>query len=249
MKQNVYDNQFGNEYDKMRFDNKGFTANDLIEIPNFRKMMPKVKNKTILDLGCGYGEEELFYSKDAKYILGTDISEHMIDYALKNNKADNIDYQVLAMEDLELLNKKFDIVISSLAFHYIKDFDNLIKKIYNILNEDGYLIFSQEHPLVTSIIYTDKMLCSNIELDKKKYYLISDYNNIGLRDNKWMGEVVIKYHRNFSTIINTLINNGFEIDEILEPVASEEAIKKVPKYANQFDRPYFLMIRAKKRLD
>ena len=39
MKQNIYDNEtFNKEYDKMRNDNKGMSANDVIEIPIFRKL-------------------------------------------------------------------------------------------------------------------------------------------------------------------------------------------------------------------
>ena len=43
-----------------------------------------------------------------------------------------------------------------------------------------------------------------------------------------------------------LIKSGFSIEEIEEPVASEEAIIKNPKYINQLDRPFFLIIKAKK---
>ena len=54
------------------------------------------------------------------------------------------------------------------------------------------------------------------------------------------------YHRNIETIINTLIDNGFIIDKILEPKPSKEAIEKNPKYVNQYDRPFFLFVRVKK---
>ena len=63
---------------------------------------------------------------------------------------------------------------------------------------------------------------------------------------EWNGVMVKKYHRNFSSLINGLVNSGFKIDEILEPIPDEEAIKIIPKYINQYDRPYFLFIRAKK---
>lgn len=46
MKQNIYDNQsFASEYDKMRKEKKNCNANDLIEIPNFRKLVPDVSRK------------------------------------------------------------------------------------------------------------------------------------------------------------------------------------------------------------
>lgn len=83
MKQNIYDNEkFFNQYEELRNEQKDKNANDLIEIPNFRKLMPNVANKSILDLGCGYGEDDKFYKEQgAKYVLGIDISEKMIEKA------------------------------------------------------------------------------------------------------------------------------------------------------------------------
>ena len=41
MRQNIYDNEsFAMQYDKMRKEQKGYNANDLIEIPNFRNLIP-----------------------------------------------------------------------------------------------------------------------------------------------------------------------------------------------------------------
>ena len=54
MKQNIYDDEkFFNQYEELRNEQKDKNANDLIEIPNFRRLMPEVTNKSILDLGCG----------------------------------------------------------------------------------------------------------------------------------------------------------------------------------------------------
>ncbi len=46
MKQNIYDNPtFFKGYNDMRNDKKGTSANDLIEIPTIRKMLPDLNNK------------------------------------------------------------------------------------------------------------------------------------------------------------------------------------------------------------
>ena len=76
--------------------------------------------------------------------------------------------------------------------------------------------------------------------------MLADYNRNGLRKILWNGEEVHKYHRNFSEIINGLIETGFKIDEILEPTPTEDIIKKVPKYIHQYDRPYFIFIKVHK---
>ena len=248
MKQNVYDNKtFSVAYDKMRKDDKGRNANDLVEIPNFRKLIPNVKEKKILDLGCGYGENDK-YCRDlgAKEILGIDISEHMIKIAEKNNTDENIKYKVMAMEDISKIKEKFDIVISSLAFHYVKDYEKLIKDIYKVLKDNGILIFSIDHPLRIASKFEPWMKKNYTEINGKWFLLVSDYNREGIREKEWNGVMVKKYHRNFSSLINGLVNSGFKIDKILEPIPDEESIKIIPKYINQYDRPYFLFIRAKK---
>ena len=209
MKQNVYDNKtFSVAYDKMRKDDKGRNANDLVEIPNFRKLIPNVKEKKILDLGCGYGENDK-YCRDlgAKEILGIDISEHMIKIAEKNNADENIKYKVMAMEDISKIKEKFDIVISSLAFHYVKDYEKLIKDIYNLLNDNGILIFSIDHPLRIASKFEPWMKKNYTEINGKWFLLVSDYNREGIREKEWNGVMVKKYHRNFSSLINGLVNN------------------------------------------
>lgn len=104
MKQNIYDDkEFFKKYDELRIEKRGLNANDLIEIPAFRNIMPDVTGKKILDLGCGYGENYKYYKElGAKSILGLDISTHMIEIANKYNKLSDIDYKVMAMEKIYL---------------------------------------------------------------------------------------------------------------------------------------------------
>ena len=173
--------------------------------------------------------------------MGIDISEHMLKIAMNNNKDKGISYKLMAMEDIGKLEEKFDVVISSLAIHYVKNYDKLIKDIYDLLNEDGILIFSIDHPLRIANKFEPWMEKNYTEINGKWFLLVSDYNREGIREKEWNGVMVKKYHRNFSSLIN-----GLKIDEILEPIPDEEAIKIIPKYINQYDRPYFLFIRAKK---
>ena len=206
MKQNIYDNSnFFKEYNNMRNEKKGTSANDLIEIPTIRKMLPDLTNKTVLE------------------------------------------FDILAIEDISKINKKFDLIISSLAIHYVADLEKALKDIYNLLNTNGYFIFSQEHPIGTGTILSAE--CSgkdNIKIGDKNYFLVSDYNINGKRIVDWNNCNVVKYHRNFSYIINTIIKCNFKIVEILEPIPNEEILNIKPKYKNQFDKPYFLFIKVVK---
>ncbi len=244
--QNIYDNkEFFDDYINMR--NKEINANNLIEKPIFQSLLPSFKDKKILDLGCGFGDLCKFAENDgARKVVGIDISKNMIDKAKKINYGEKISYLNLPMEKINEINEKFDFVLSSLAFHYVENFDKLIKNIKNLLVPNGYLIFSQEHPVATAFIPPkNKKIDSKIDIENKRYYLLSDYNNNGKRSIHWNIDGVVKYHRNFTTIINTLSENNFIIEKLVESYADEEAIKLEPKYKYQNDRPYFLFIKAK----
>lgn len=247
--QNIYDNEtFFKVYDGMRKEKKGVSANDLIEIPTIRKIIPDLTGKRVLELGCGYGENSSYFlDSGATYVLGTDISNNMINIAKNSNIDERVNFKVLAMENISDIKEKFDLVISSLAIHYVSDFDKLCHDVYHLLNDNGYFIFSQEHPIGTGTKLNRE--CNgkdDIDLGDKKYYLVSDYNRNGKRIVDWNNCKVVKYHRNFSYIINTLIKY-FEIDEFIEPNPNDEVIQIKPKYKNQYDKPYFLFVKVHKK--
>lgn len=246
--QNIYDNKkFFDDYVSMR--NGKINANDLIERPMFKSLLPKLNGKKILDLGCGFGDLcSYMVSNGATKVVGLDISKRMIELANQKNSNKVIQYIVKPMEKLSDIKEQFDIVTSSLAFHYVENFDKLISDIAKLLKPNGRLIFSEEHPLATCFVPPENnpKLDHKIDFDGKRYYLISDYNNMGKRILKWNVDGVIKYHRNFSEIANTLIKNGFEIERVEESRANESVIEKEPKFAYQNDRPYFIFFVARK---
>ena len=244
---NVYDNSvFFEEYQSMRT-NK-INANNLIEIPIMKEMLPDLKDKTILDLGCGAGDmDKYFIEMGAKQVLATDISTNMINIANTVNGNKKIEFKVLKMEDLEIINQKFDIVYSSLAFHYIEDFNKLLKNIHNLLNPNGILIFSQESPINMATSKTEDNKQNKIEINGKQYHLLSGYCQEGERQVWWNDTLVTKYHRTYATLVNSLIKNNFEIIEIKDSYASDEAVALCPKYIHQIDKPYFTFIKATKK--
>jgi ubiquinone/menaquinone biosynthesis C-methylase UbiE len=245
--QNIYDeSSFFNEYQTMR--NKKINANELIEIPTIKSMLPNLKGKTVLDLGCGAGAMSQYFAKcGAKSVLGLDISSNMIGIAKSENTHKNVSFVELPMEDISSINKKFDVVFSSLAFHYIEDFDKLMKDIHKLLKSKGTLVFSQEHPLNTATILTSNEMENYVFIDGKRYYLLSDYNNVSKREVHWNGQNVTKHHRNFSSILNSFVRAGFELEEIQEPMPSKEALSLVEKYKYQKDKPYFVFFRLRKK--
>ena len=244
MEQNIYDNDdFFNGYQELR---NGISANDLIEIPQLFQLIGDVTDKEILDLGCGAGgHDRKLIEKGASKVLGIDISSKMLELARNNTNDSRIEYKLMSMNDIDKIDKKFDLVVSSLAIHYIEDYNSLCKKVFNLLKDGGEFVFSHGHPMETAIILND-IEKRYVIINDKKYFLLSDYNNEGKRSNYWMVDGVITYHRNMSHLVNGLIDAGFTIERLNESYATDEAIKLKPKYAEQKDHSYYVYIKAKK---
>lgn len=243
--QNVYDNKiFFEGYKKIRKQKNNY--NSLQEQPAIKSLLPDLKGKKVLDLGCGYGENcSYFIEIGAKNVIGVDISKKMLEVAQKENTHINIEYLEKNMDDIGEIQEKFDIVYSSLALHYIKDFKKLLININNLLNEGGLFIYSQEHPLTTA--HEKGKRWTRDENGKAIYYNLANYMKSGKREVTWFIDGVIKYHRTFSQIINTLNECGLKIEKMLEPLPSEEDIRFIPEMIKEIHKPNFLIIRAEKR--
>ena len=244
--QNIYDNEmFFDGYKHLRETDANY--NDQLEQPAMAELIPDISGKSVLDLGCGFGHNCIdFVKRGAKGVVGIDISEKMLDTAKKESADEKIKYINMSMNDIGGLKEKFDLVYSSLAFHYVEDFNRLAENIYSLLNDGGYLLFSQEHPFVTATLGGHKHYNKD---DSGNYtsFTFSNYGQPGKRDTFWYVDGVEKYHRRFSDIITALCRAGFIIDTVCEPVPSKKANEKVPFiFEKEQIKPTFLIVKARK---
>ncbi|MCR5107371.1 MAG: class I SAM-dependent methyltransferase [Lachnospiraceae bacterium] len=244
--QNIYDNDdFYSNFKENREDKINF--NDIIEAPIITGMMPDLSGKKVLDIGCGMGQHAKQYAgMGASSVLGIDISDKMLAFAKENNSAGNITYRKLAFEQLEKLEGRFDVITSSLAFDYVQDFAGLMKKIYDLLDRGGKLVYSMSHPISTAYdgVY-DRY--TRTESGERLYANLHNYNVEGLRRIKWVVDGYELYHRKVSTLINDMIKAGFVIEECQEAEVSKEMIEKYPdKFGGIMHHPDFIFFRCRK---
>lgn len=243
-KQNIFDNEiFFDGYKRIR--ENAVNANILFEIPALLSMMPDLTGKRVLDLGCGFGEHcKMFVERGAAKVVGVDISRKMLEIAQQENSDPKITYLNMAMEDIGQLKESFDIVISSLAFHYVEDFPGVVKNIYSLLDTNGVFLFSQEHPMVTC--HSGGNRWTRDENGEKIHVNISNYGIEGLRESTWFVDHVKVYHRTFSSIVNTLIETGFTIEKMIEPLPTKELLQSYPDYRDLLHKPDFLLLKVGK---
>ena len=243
MKENKYDDEvFFQKYSQMLRSQKGLQGAG--EWSELRKILPAFQGKSVLDLGCGYGWHCRYAAEhNAAKVLGTDISEKMLSTARRINAAPQIEYRRAAMEDLQFVAGTFDVVLSSLAFHYVKDFAPLVANIFDWLRPDGSFVFSVEHPVFTSYGTQDWYYDQD---GKILHFPVDNYYYEGQREAIFLGEKVIKYHRTLTSYLNTLLCSGFVLEHVIEPQPPAEMLH-LAGMKDEMRRPMMLLVSARKK--
>lgn len=198
----------------------------------------------MLDLGCGFGWHCIYaMEQGAKSVVGVDISEKMLQVAREKTSYPEVEYLCGAMEDVSFPEGGFDIVLSSLALHYIASFEDVVKKVEGLLAPGGQFVFSAEHPVFTAAGSQD---WDYDESGNIRHFPVDNYYYEGKRTAHFLGEDVVKYHRTMTTYLNTLLKYGFQIREIVEPQPPAHLIETVPGMRDEMRRPMMLIVSAQK---
>lgn len=245
MEQNIFDEQrFFDGYKEIRA--REVNYNNSIEQPAMNGLLPDLNGKTVLDMGCGYGLNCVdFIRRGAKNVVGIDISEKMLETAKRESADPRVEYIHMSITEISSLDMKFDLAYSSLAFHYVEDFKKLMTDIYGLLNNEGTLLFSQEHPIKTASPLLEGF---NFDSDGKKVsYTFADYSESGPRKNRWLDTDYVKYHRTIGKLFTDIALAGFVIQEVCEPLPIPGAVEKRPSMAGEYVVPNFLIVKAMKK--
>ncbi|HVI43707.1 MAG TPA: class I SAM-dependent methyltransferase [Chitinophaga sp.] len=243
MKENKYDDPaFFYTYSKMPRSVDGLHAAGEWSI--LRAMLPVLEGKTVLDLGCGFGWHCRYAREQgAGRVTGVDLSEKMLQRARAATSDAAIEYCRMAIEDIDFSSSEFDVVFSSLALHYVERFDVVCRKVYHCLKSGGTFVISVEHPVFTARAEQDWYYDTT---GNRLHWPLDHYQEEGLRNTRFLGSDVIKYHRTLSTWINAIIDAGFTIRRIEEPGPSPEVLARYPEMKDESRRPIFLLIAADK---
>lgn len=245
MKENKYDDAaFFAQYSQMERSTSGLDSAG--EWYALRQLLPDMQGKRLLDLGCGFGWHCRYAaSQGAAQVVGTDISQRMLDRAQQINALPAIAYQRVAMEDIALADASFDIVLSSLALHYVADFDAVCANVWRLLSPGGTFVFSVEHPIFTAQGKQDWVYGED---GRPLYWPVDRYFDVGLRRATFLGETVTKYHRTQAAYLQALLSAGFALDAFVEPEPDPRLLALHPEYADELRRPMFAIFRATKRV-
>jgi 2-polyprenyl-3-methyl-5-hydroxy-6-metoxy-1,4-benzoquinol methylase len=242
--QNIYDDpRFFAGYSALERFGAGWPQ--AMEHDDLLALLPPVAGRRALDLGCGAGQlAHHLAASGAAEVVGVDVSERMLDVARTESAHPRVTYRREAMERLAFDPARFDLVVSSLALHYVDDYTGLIARIAGWLASGGVLVYSIEHP-----IYTGRLPGEGWVLDaagRRIGWSLDRYADEGTREETWFVSGVRKVHRTLATLINGLVDAGLVVERLVEPAPSERWLHDHPQWADERRRPIFLMVRARK---
>ncbi|MBO9193440.1 class I SAM-dependent methyltransferase [Rhizobium sp. 16-449-1b] len=229
-------------YEAMR--QRAGRLNEVVEEPAVLSLLPDVAGADVADLGCGAGAMgRKLVALGAASVLGIDSSQRMLEQAKQHGPAlKQLAFKQQSLEDLQLPELGFDVILSSLALHYVGNFERLVDIIYRALKPKGCLIFSVEHPIVTC--HTREWITGDDGV--RQAWPVDRYGEEGHRDARWLELTVPREHRTVASYINGLLDAGFSITRLLEPMPDQADIDRWPRLADQRRRPPFLVVRADK---
>lgn len=230
--QNVYDDpRFFAGYSTMERFGAGWER--AMERPFFLRLLPEAGGRRVVDLGCGAGQLAKYLAEQgAASVVGVDVSEKMLEVARRDWAHPRVTHRREAMETVDFPAGSVDLVVSSLAFHYVADYGELVARIARWLAPGGTLVFSTEHPIFTS---------RGEQVGATRWY-----GREGVREHTWFVEGVRRYHRTFATLIDGLVDAGLVVARIEEPMPDDAWLAAHPGQDEEVHRPMFLLVRAQK---
>lgn len=242
MTQNIYDDEtFFAGYSQLPRSVHGLEGAP--EWPVLRSMLPDLAGKRVLDLGCGFGWFCRFAAGEgAASVLGVDVSERMLERARRETRERGVAYERADLEGYAPPAEAFDLVYSSLAFHYIADLAGLFAGAHAALRPGGALVCSVEHPIMTAPVRQEWL----VDADGRATWPVNGYLDEGERVSNWLAEGVVKRHRTIATYLDLLLGAGFALGKLVEWAPSPEQVAAEPGWARERARPFFLLIGAKR---
>jgi len=215
-------------------DTKPFNA--YYERPATLSLLPNVFGKKVLDAGCAAGWYSKWLLDQGATVVAIDFSPSMIEMTRKRIGEQGDIRRADLNEPLDFISdQSLDVVLSSLTLHYVKDWEIVMTEFNRVLKPGGSLVFSVHHPFMDFTYF-----------NRENYFLTE------IVEDEWetnQGKVKVQfYSRPLSSIISPVIDAGFIIEKLLEPMPTEKFKELHPTtYEKLTRKPQFLFLQARKR--
>lgn len=236
-------NEYQNKSDFWDRDQKSIHSDYLVR-PLVLKLLGNVKEKDVLDAGCGDGYLSRAIAKKGGNVIGIDISENLIN--VSKSKSPNIKFFVDSVVSFEKISQEFDVVISIIVLQHLnkKDIIESLKKTYLLLRPKGIFIIAIPHPLM----FVKK---PNSDWIKFHYEKLSYWNSkmvkVSLCNINGKSFSTKTYTHSLSFYMNAILKAGFQINNVIESKPSKkDVLFHHEKWKDEVFFPSYLLLKLAK---
>jgi SAM-dependent methyltransferase len=215
---------------------EGKAENGFTEHPAMRRHLGAVAGLKVLDAGCGPGILADYLSSQGAQVTAFDVSPKMLGLAgARTGGRVQLHLADMAAPLGFVETGAFDVVASSLAIDYVRDWSLPLKEFHRALKPGGRFVFTVQHPIGAYL-----------------WYKLRDYTGVQYAEGAWKGfgaETVMMpdYYRSFAEIVTPLLEAGFQLKKVADTLPLEALKAKDPKAYEELRRmPPFMCLEALK---
>lgn len=229
------------------YTSQGDPSREVLLNPALLDFLGSVKNKKILDAGCGEGYLSRILAGKGAEVVAVDYSQKMLEIARERTPREcAVEYYYGSCENLHFLESEtFDTIVCNMVLQDLADYEKAIKEMYRLLVEGGSFIFSILHPCFS----TAGSGWVRNEDGKKLYWKVDNYFDEVPFEQPWPPGVdkgVLLFHRTLTSYFRTIKKAGFILERLVEPKPSEEMIQKYPYFKDDLRMCHFLVFKVRK---
>jgi SAM-dependent methyltransferase len=208
-------------------------ANAAYERPALRALLNDVGGCDALDAGCAAGEHASWLAERGARVTALDASEAMVRLARERLGERARVLRADLDAPLPFADASFDLVVSSLTLHYLRDWLPALREFARVLRPGGRLVFSTHHPFATVAPG-------------------EAYHAVRLVDDAWEGfaasSVAVRYyHRPLERMLSDVLAAGFVLRGVREPQPTIAMAERDARLAARFrEAPGFLIVDARR---
>lgn len=232
--------------------------------PYFQRALKPLKNKKILDAGCGNGHLSRFFARAGAFVTGVDNSAGMIASCKKYDTSAS--YVCTDVAKSVLPASDFDAAVFNNSVQDMKNYRRALGNVRENLKPGGKLVIAVKHPCFhpgrddlgwrieregAAAQTTGKGLTDLARAEggyRGAYFMMDDYYDCGAHTRMWFGKATTSYARTLGEYVNAVIGSGYELLSLSEPLPEAAGRDENPDLYDLLTRiPNFMTILAKKR--